>query len=56
MKFLIDAQLPYSLKQIFISRGHDCIHTSDMQMGNETPDKIKIKGDLDKASGGVPIF
>ena len=40
MKFLIDAQLPYSLKQIFISRGHDCIHTSEMQMGNETPDKI----------------
>ena len=40
MKFLIDAQLPLSLKQLFISKGHDCIHTSDMQMGNETPDRI----------------
>ena len=40
MKFLIDAQLPFSLKQLFISKGHDCIHTSDMQMGNETPDSI----------------
>ena len=40
MKFLIDAQLPHSLKQLFISKGHDCIHTSDMQMGNETPDRI----------------
>ncbi len=40
MKFLIDAQLPLSLKQLFISQGHDCIHTSDMQMGNETPDRI----------------
>lgn len=40
MKFLIDAQLPFSLKQLFISKGHDCIHTSDMQIGNETPDII----------------
>jgi predicted nuclease of predicted toxin-antitoxin system len=40
MKFLIDAQLPHSLKQLFISKGYDCIHTSEMQMGNETPDRI----------------
>jgi predicted nuclease of predicted toxin-antitoxin system len=35
MKFLLDAQLPPSLKQIFIERGYDCIHT-----GNDTPDII----------------
>jgi predicted nuclease of predicted toxin-antitoxin system len=40
MKFLIDAQLPRSLKQLFISKGHDCIHTLDLEQGNETPDKI----------------
>jgi predicted nuclease of predicted toxin-antitoxin system len=40
MKFLIDAQLPHSLKQLFISKGYDCIHTSEMQMGNETQDRI----------------
>lgn len=40
MKFLIDAQLPPSLKQVFISKGYDCIHTLDLESGNETPDKI----------------
>ena len=40
MKFLIDAQLPLSLKQLFISKGYDCIHTSDLEFGNETPDRI----------------
>ena len=40
MKFLIDAQLPLSLKQLFISKGYDCIHTSDLELGNETPDRI----------------
>lgn len=40
MKFLIDAQLPISLKQLFISKGHDCIHTLDLETGNETPDRI----------------
>jgi predicted nuclease of predicted toxin-antitoxin system len=40
MKFLIDAQLPFSLKHLFISKGHNCIHTSDLELGNETPDRI----------------
>jgi predicted nuclease of predicted toxin-antitoxin system len=30
MKFLIDAQLPRSLKRLFISKGYDCIHTLDL--------------------------
>jgi predicted nuclease of predicted toxin-antitoxin system len=40
MKFLLDAQLPPSLKQVFISKGYDCIHTLDLESGNETSDKI----------------
>lgn len=40
MKFLIDAQLPPSLKQLFIAKGYDCLHTLDLEQKNETPDKI----------------
>ncbi len=40
MKFLLDAQLPPSLKLLFIDQGYDCIHTLDLELGNETPDKI----------------
>ena len=40
MKFLLDAQLPPSLKQLFIDNGYDCIHTLDLEFGNETTDKI----------------
>ncbi len=40
MKFLIDAQLPPSLKQIFIDNGYDCIHTLDLESGNDTTDSI----------------
>lgn len=39
MKFLIDAQLPPSLKQVFIAQGYDCIHTLDLEEGNDTTDK-----------------
>jgi predicted nuclease of predicted toxin-antitoxin system len=40
MKFLLDAQLPPSLKQVFILKGYNCIHTLDLELGNETSDKI----------------
>ncbi|HVX26323.1 MAG TPA: DUF5615 family PIN-like protein [Parafilimonas sp.] len=40
MKFLIDAQLPPSLKNIFISKGFDCLHTLDLDLKNETPDSV----------------
>lgn len=40
MKFLIDAQLPQSLKNLFLDKGYDCIHTFDLELGNNTPDKI----------------
>lgn len=39
MKFLLDAQLPPSLKQLFLEHGHDCLHTLDLELGNDTPDK-----------------
>jgi predicted nuclease of predicted toxin-antitoxin system len=32
MKFLLDAQLPPSLKQFFTDKGYDCIHTSDCSL------------------------
>ncbi len=40
MKFLLDAQLPPTLRQLFIDKGYDCIHTIDLDMGNNTPDKV----------------
>jgi predicted nuclease of predicted toxin-antitoxin system len=40
MKFLIDAQLPPSLKELFTSRGYDCIHTLDLEQRNDTPDGV----------------
>ncbi len=39
MNFLIDAQLPPSLKEVFISKGYYCIHTLDLELGNFTSDK-----------------
>ena len=40
MKFLIDAQLPPSLKELFVSKGFDCIHTLDLEQKNDSPDSI----------------
>jgi predicted nuclease of predicted toxin-antitoxin system len=40
MKFLIDAQLPPSLKNLFISKRFDCLHTLDLDLKNETPDSV----------------
>lgn len=39
MKFLIDAQLPPSLKQLFIDRGYSCLHTLDLELQNNTSDQ-----------------
>lgn len=38
MKFLIDAQLPPSLRRLFIERGYDAIHTLDLPLKNDTKD------------------
>lgn len=40
MKFLLDAQLPPSLKLLFIQKGYDCIHTLDLKAGNDTTDNM----------------
>lgn len=40
MKFLLDAQLPPSLKAVFLANGHDCIHTLDLPLGNDTADEV----------------
>ncbi|MBF6319306.1 DUF5615 family PIN-like protein [Nocardia cyriacigeorgica] len=38
MKFLVDAQLPRRLVSFLQSAGHDCLHTSELELGNRTPD------------------
>ena len=43
MKFLIDAQLPMALKNWLMDRGHDVIHTRDIQGKNLTEDMEVIR-------------
>lgn len=38
MKFIVDAQLPYRLKDWLIAQGFDAIHTRDLPEANETED------------------
>jgi predicted nuclease of predicted toxin-antitoxin system len=38
MKFIVDAQLPYRLKDWLISQGFDAIHTMDLPEANKTED------------------
>ncbi len=38
MKFIIDAQLPYRLKNWLSAQGFDTIHTRDLPEANETED------------------
>ncbi len=40
MKFLIDAQLPPSLRAVFQRAGHEAIHTLDLPAQNATRDGI----------------
>lgn len=39
MNFLVDAQLPYSLKTFFSKKGYNCLHTLDLIKGNNTTNK-----------------
>lgn len=48
MKFLLDAQLPPSLTKLFADKGYDCIHTLNLESGNDTPDKIINKISVDE--------
>jgi len=38
MRFIIDAQLPFSLKKLLIDIGHDVIHTDDLIDKERTSD------------------
>lgn len=48
MKFLIDAQLPLTLKVIFKDNGFDVIHTRELPKKNLTSDHDIIKLSLDE--------
>ena len=38
MKFIVDAQLPYRLKNWLVAQGFDSVHTKDLPQANETKD------------------
>jgi len=38
MRLLIDAQLPARLSSVLAGLGHDVVHTSQLPLGNRTPD------------------
>ena len=40
MNFVVDAQLPPSLCEIFTRGSHDAIHTLQLPMQNKTPDRL----------------
>jgi len=48
MKFLIDAHLPYQLKNWISAKGFEAVHTLDLQGKNETPDTNIIKYSMDE--------
>ncbi|HEY9723031.1 MAG TPA: DUF5615 family PIN-like protein [Oscillatoriaceae cyanobacterium] len=39
IRWLVDAQLPARLAQRLREAGHDAIHTSELPLGNATPDR-----------------
>ena len=43
MDFIIDAQLPPSLSSLIKSKGHNCIHASELIFGNDTSDSLITK-------------
>ncbi len=40
MIFIIDAHLPRVIVRQIEALGHEAVHTSDLEMGNKTPDKL----------------
>lgn len=49
MRFLLDAHLPASLRQIFANAGHDAIHTLDLPDQNATRDGILNKISIEES-------
>ncbi len=52
MKFIVDAQLPYQLKNWLTAEGFDAIHTRDLPEANETQD-LSVADIADKESRTV---
>jgi predicted nuclease of predicted toxin-antitoxin system len=48
MKFLLDAHLPPSLRQVFAAAGHDALHTLDLPAQNKTRDGILNQVSVDE--------
>jgi predicted nuclease of predicted toxin-antitoxin system len=40
MKFLVDAHFPRRLAEQLRNVGYDTLHTSDLPLGNRTPDRV----------------
>lgn len=40
MNFIVYAHIPKAISQLLQDAGHDSIHTSSLELGNETPDKL----------------
>lgn len=53
IQFLVDAQLPYRLKEWIENRGYDVLHTLDLAQKNLTPDSNIA--DLATAEGRIVI-
>jgi predicted nuclease of predicted toxin-antitoxin system len=53
MKFIIDAQLPRRLADALAGAGHEAIHSSDLSLGNRTPDEDIVA--LACKEGGVVV-
>ena len=53
MKFLLDAQLPWSLCQAFIRSGYEAKHTLNLPGGNRTADRDLA--DLADAEGWIVV-
>ncbi len=43
MKFIVDAQLPRSLRNLLVEKGHDTVHTIDLPLKNITPDDTIVQ-------------
>ncbi len=40
MNFIVDAHIPKAISRLLQDAGHNSIHTSSLELGNETPDKL----------------
>jgi len=49
MKFLVDAQLPFTLKTWLIGQGFDAIHAADLPEGSRTSDLVLAQTAVNEA-------